>query len=126
MPHLAASASTTLPARTPGVYATATFLPLYAQLLARVNESATAAPKAGALVEETDIADLRRMIASVRDDGTRAVLAHLEQASARHLAAFVRNLGRRGESYQPQVLTAAELAALTTARSSVGDVVVES
>lgn len=114
--QLAASVNAALPAAVPGVYATAELQSMYQQLLALVNESAPAALRAGALVEETDIAELRRMRSAVQDDRTREVLARLEAASGRHLRAFVRNLERYGESYQPQVLSAADFAAVIALR----------
>jgi hypothetical protein len=114
--QLAASVNVALPPAVRGVYATAELQSMYQQLLALVNESAPAALRAGALVEETDIVELRRMIAVVQDDRTREVLAHLEAASGRHLRAFARNLERYGESYQPQVLSAADFAAVIALR----------
>lgn len=113
---LAASVNVALPVAVRGVYATAELQGMYQQLLALVNESPTAALRAGALVEETDIVELRRMRVAVQDDRTREVLAHLEAASGRHLRAFVRNLRRFGESYQPQVLSAADFAAVIALR----------
>lgn len=113
---LAASVKVALPPAVRGVYATAELQSMYQQLLALVSESAPAALRAGALVEETDIVELRRMIATVQDDRTREVLAHLEAASGRHLRAFVRNLERSGESYQPQVLSASDFTAVITLR----------
>jgi hypothetical protein len=67
------------------------------------------------LIEETDIADLRRLIAQATDDGSKAVIANLMTASVNHLGAFVRNLAAAGVAYQPQVLSAEEFAAMTSA-----------
>lgn len=114
--QLAASATVALPAAARGVYATPELQKLYTDSLVLVNESEVAALRVGALVEESDIADLRRLADVATDEGTRAVLTQMEQASTRHLNAFVRNLARSGESYQPQVLTAEEFAALTAPR----------
>lgn len=103
-----------------GVYRSADLQHLHDQLIGLVNESQTGALRAGALVEETDIADLRRMAALATDDGSRAVLANLERASGHHLAAFVRNLAALGVTYQPQVLTADDLAATTGSAPGAG------
>jgi hypothetical protein len=77
-----------------------------------VNESETGALRVGALIEETDIADLRRLAAQATDGGSQAVLANLERASGNHLAAFVRNLAARGVNYLPQVLAAIDFTTL--------------
>jgi hypothetical protein len=103
--QLAASAGIPVPARQTGVYASPDVQRLWADLLPLVTQSETGALRAAALVEETDIADLRRMRALATDEGTRAVLSNLERASGFHLRAFVRNLEARGVTYQPQVLT---------------------
>ena len=79
-----------------------------------VNSSATGALRAGALIEETDIADLRRLTALATDEGSKAVIASLESASVNHLGAFVRNLAAAGITYEPQVLTAEEFATMTS------------
>lgn len=118
--QLAATAGVPPPAARPGVYASADLQHLYDQLLALVNESETGALRAAALVEETDMADLRRLAAKATDDASRAVLANLERASANHLAAFVRNLAARGVTYQPQVLTGEDFSARMNTASGRG------
>ncbi len=110
--QLASASAIALPPVQRGVYSTSDLQQLYTQLLAIASESETGALKAGALVEETDITDLRRMTAVATDAGTRAVLSHLEKASMQHLLAFVRNLEVRGITYQPQVMTAEEFNAI--------------
>jgi len=109
---LAATQSIARPRAQPGVYASTDLQRLHDQLIALVYESETSALRAGALVEETDIADLRRLASLATDDASRAVLANLERASLRHLGAFVRNLAARGITYQPQVLTTDDFSAL--------------
>lgn len=103
--QVAASAGIPVPARQTGVYASPDVQRLWADLLPLLTQSETGALRAAALVEESDIADLRRMRALATDEGTRAVLSNLERASRFHLQAFVRNLQARGVTYQPQVLT---------------------
>ncbi|WP_237702461.1 ferritin-like domain-containing protein [Opitutus terrae] len=114
--QLAGSVAVTLPVAARGVYATPELQKLYTDSLVLVNESEVAALRVGALVEESDIAELRRLAGVATDDGTRAVLAHMEQASTRHLNAFVRSLARFGESYQPQVLAVEDFVALIVPR----------
>ncbi len=118
--QLAATAGLTPPVAQVGDYVTADLQRLHDQLIALVNESEMGALRAGALVEETDIADLRRQAGRATDDGSRAMLANLERASAHHLAAFVRNLAARGVTYQPQVLAADDFATLTAASPGQG------
>ncbi len=103
--RLASASGIEVPAAVAGSYRTADLQQLHDSLLELVNESDTAALRAGALIEETDIADLRRTRATATDAGTLAVLDNLESASNRHLAAFVQNLKARGIDYTPQVLT---------------------
>jgi hypothetical protein len=113
--QLAATVGVQPPAAKAGVYATADLQALYDQLLVLVNGSATGALRAGALIEETDIADLRRLSAQATDEGSKAVIANLVSASVNHLGAFVRNLAAAGVTYQPQVLSAEEFATMTSA-----------
>lgn len=113
--QLAATIGVQPPVTRPGVYVTADLQALYDQLIVLVNGSETGALRAGALIEETDITDLRRSAALATDEPTKAVLAQLEQASVHHLAAFVRNLSARGTTYVPQVLAADEFATMTSA-----------
>lgn len=110
--QLATTSAIAVPAAQRGVYVTPEHQRLYEQLLAIVNASETGALQAGALVEETDITDLRRMIAAATDAGTRSIMSNLEKASVNHLRAFVRNLRARGITYEPKVLTADEYTAL--------------
>ena len=81
---------------------------LYDTLLAKGLSSTTDALEAGALVEETDIADLRtRESTNVAID---QVFGQLEAGSDNHLRAFTTNLDRLGVSYDAQVLSSADVA----------------
>lgn len=84
---------------------------LYDILLAEGLESSTQALAVGALVEETDIADLRNR--ATNDDAVATVFASLESGSENHLRAFVMNLSRVGVDYDAQVLSDSEVASLT-------------
>lgn len=64
--------------------------------------------RVGAMVEETDIADLNEAIAATTHEDLRCIYTNLRAASTNHLQAFVRNLERLGETYQPQTLSEAE------------------
>ena len=119
--QLAATAGVTPPAGQTGVYVTADLQRLHDQLIALANESETGALRAGALIEETDIADLRRLAARATDGVSQAVLANLERASGNHLAAFVRNLAARGVTYAPQVLATDDFATLANSTPGGGN-----
>ncbi|WP_062467364.1 DUF2202 domain-containing protein [Demequina maris] len=94
-----------------GVYADADIQAMYDELLAQGSESVTAALGVGALVEETDIADLRAQ--DVDSDAVATVYAHLEHASEHHLTAFVRALDASGATYEASVLDPAEVEDIT-------------
>lgn len=87
----------------------------YDALLARGQASLIEALKAGALVEEQDIADLRVLAAATDSPELKSAVTALEQGSRHHLNAFVRNLRARGIDYVAQVLTPAEVAEITAA-----------
>lgn len=113
--QVAVASGIALPAARPGVYATGDLQRLHDSLAGIAAESETGALQAGALIEETDIVDVRRAAALATDAGTRAVLAQLEQASSRHLAALAGNLAARGITYQPRLLSGSDYAAVLAA-----------
>ncbi|WP_082227278.1 DUF2202 domain-containing protein [Demequina rhizosphaerae] len=94
-----------------GVYADADIQALYDELLAQGSESETAALGVGALVEETDIADLRAQ--DVDSEAIASTYARLEHASEHHLTAFVRELDAAGATYSASVLDPAEVEDIT-------------
>ncbi|WP_062518037.1 DUF2202 domain-containing protein [Demequina gelatinilytica] len=94
-----------------GVYEDADLQSLYDDLLAQGTASETGALTVGALVEETDIADLRAQ--DVDSDAVAALYDRLEHASEHHLTAFVRALDADGGAYEATVLDPAEVAEIT-------------
>lgn len=91
-----------------GEFVNPTLQGLYNSLLAEGLTSGTDALKVGALVEETDIADLRdRTSTNVAID---QVFGQLETGSDNHLRAFTTNLDRLGVRYDAQVLSPADVA----------------
>ncbi|HHT23771.1 MAG TPA: DUF2202 domain-containing protein [Bacteroidales bacterium] len=64
--------------------------------------------KAGALIEEVDIVDLKKGIKETQNANIKRVFSNLLRASGFHLKAFVRNLSVRGIDYQPQLLSQEE------------------
>ena len=84
---------------------------LYDTLLAQGLTSTTAALEVGALVEETDIADLRDR--ATDNAAIDQVFGQLESGSENHLRAFTMNLDRLGVSYDAQVLSSSDVARIT-------------
>lgn len=74
------------------------------ELVADGSESIVRALEVGALIEETDIVDLRDRATDVGD--IDAAYDLLEQGSHKHLRAFTRQLGARDTTYEPTVLDA--------------------
>lgn len=93
----------------PGAFTNKAFSDLYQTLVKQGKNNLVDALRAGALIEETDIADLRdRMKASDNED-IKLVYENLLQASYRHLRAFSRNLEFREATYTPQRLSQKEI-----------------
>ena len=64
--------------------------------------------KAGALIEETDIADLQERTKLSDNEDLKTVYTNLLQASHRHIRAYSRNLASRDATYVPQRLSQQE------------------
>ncbi len=88
---------------------------LYDDLLAQGSNSLADALAVGALVEETDIADLDARLATSQHAAIDRVYTQLRSGSTHHLQAFVRLLARSGVDYTPQVLSADDFAAALNA-----------
>ena len=77
---------------------------LYNKLTASGNQSLEAALRAGALIEETDIRDLKVAYDATDNESIRATYEYLIDASGNHLRAFNRNLANQGADYKPVAL----------------------
>jgi hypothetical protein len=113
--QLAARAGLAVPDATAGRFVSAEVQQRYDAILALGLESADSALRAGAFVEEQDIADLRTLAATTDSTDLKSVVTALEAASSHHLSAFVRMLSARGVTYAPQVLAADDFAKLSAA-----------
>lgn len=80
---------------------------MYNALVARGAASLTEALSVAALIEETDIADLRTSIKTTKDTQLRRVYTNLERASGQHLRVFAGELKAAGVTYRPTVLSQA-------------------
>lgn len=93
---------------------------LYDSITHQGSKSPVDALKAGAYIEEVDIADLRRYIAETDHEQINSVYQNLLWASGNHLRAFARQLEWRGVNYTPAVLDSAVYAATVEAVSKRG------
>lgn len=75
---------------------------MYAQLIAAGETSEIEALKAGALIEETDILDLEKLLAATSNSAIINVYSNLLSGSRNHLRTFVSALANLGVTYVPQ------------------------
>lgn len=80
----------------PGEFTNTQLAELYNQLIAMGNISVIDALKAGVLIEQTDIADLKKEMLLVQNVSVKTVYTNLSKASEAHLKAFIWNLKVRG------------------------------
>lgn len=95
-----------------GNFSNDVFTNLYNQLTEQGNTSLVEALKAGALIEETDIADLNSLIGETENETINRVYSNLLRGSSFHLKAFTAILSRMGEAYTPTVLSVEEYNAI--------------
>jgi len=95
-----------------GVFTNPQLSAMYVQLVKRGQTSRQEALKVGALIEETDIKDLRDRLNATADPQLKNLYSNLLQGSYNHLQAFVRQIERQGGSYIPQVLSQQEVKAI--------------
>ena len=84
------------PALAPGQFTDANFQALYNQLIAQGSVSLTEALKVGALVEQTDINDLKFRLTQTDNADIQLVYNNLMSASYNHLNAFTTGGGQGG------------------------------
>jgi hypothetical protein len=99
----------------PGVFTDASLQALYDTLLARGQSSEIEALKVGALVEETDIRDIRERESLTDESLIVSVYENLMCGSRNHLRAFNKQLLSRGVTYVPVVISQAEWNAIADA-----------
>lgn len=93
----------------PGVFTNKAFAELYKALVKQGNTNLVDALRAGAFVEETDIADLRERKNESDNEDIKLIYENLLQASYRHMRAFSRNLAFRDAVYEPKRLSQEEI-----------------
>lgn len=87
---------------------------LHDALVEQGRTSFVAALRAGAEIEELDIADLRAASAETSHTDVANTYANLERGSRNHLRAFAAQLAAQGESYEPTHLDAASYDAIVS------------
>jgi hypothetical protein len=90
---------------TVGKFASQPMQQLYDQLVTQGEKSVEEAIKVGALIEELDIADLRRLIDEADNSDIKVVYQNLLKGSRNHLRAFARQLGRYSTTYSTKHLS---------------------
>jgi hypothetical protein len=91
---------------------------LYDRLLARGGQSLADALYAGATIEEVDIVDLQEALNHTTKADITAVYTNLLRGSGNHLRAFVSQWEQTtGQTYTPQVLSAAAFETIMTGES---------
>jgi hypothetical protein len=103
-----------------GLFADAGLQALYDVLAATGRESRTAALTVGALVEETDLADLLHDLEIADNRDLDAVFQNLAKGSRNHLRAYVEALARQGATYVPEVLDPALFASIVESEKERG------
>lgn len=87
-----------------GVFTNTTLQALYDTFVSEGTVSEVAALRAGAQIEETDLADLQEARDRTDNQDVQLVYDNLMRGSRNHLRAYVTTLEQRGESYTPTEL----------------------
>lgn len=91
-----------------GVFSNSDLSAAYTRFIEQGNISLIDALKAGAEIEDMDIADLNKQMKNVTNEDIMKTYKYLKQGSENHLRAFMRNLDRRGGTYEPKYLSKTE------------------
>jgi hypothetical protein len=97
-----------------GSFRDANLQALYTQLMDAGSLTEIEGLKVGALIEETDIRDIRAKMAETDEATILSVYDHLMCGSRNHLRAFDGQLDARGVVYFPTVISQAEWDAIST------------
>lgn len=106
---------------TVGVFQNGQLLALYTQLVALGQKSMLDALYVGALIEETDIADLQQAIAATTHADIANVYSNLMKGSRNHLRAFVGLIEGQGIDYVAQAMPQAEVDAIVNSELERGN-----
>lgn len=95
-----------------GAFTNPDLLAWYNELVYRGSDSEIEAIKVGILIEESDMTDIQNAINNTDESDIINTYENLLKGSRNHLRAFVGQLERMGEIYEPQLLTEAEAFAI--------------
>lgn len=104
-----------------GVFSDPHLQELYNTLIEKGSKSIVDALSVGALIEETDIADLKAYMNMTDNNEIKTVYSNLMQGSENHLRAFVSQLSSRGVNYTPSVITLDEYNAIIGSTTGKGN-----
>lgn len=102
----------------PGVFTNRFLQEQYNLLVKSGSRSIVDALKAGANIEELDIADLEERIAQTNNTTILTQFHYLKQASENHLRAFTRRLKGEGVNYEPVILSKERFQTIITSENS--------
>jgi hypothetical protein len=88
-----------------GVYQLPELQELYDEQIEKSSSSIINAIEVGATIEDLDIFDLDEMLSKNYDDEIERVLNNLKKGSENHMRAFIRQLNKYNESYNPQYIS---------------------
>ena len=103
-----------------GEYSNEQFGELYRELTERGTQSFEEALKVGAMVEELDIADLRRLLEEGDNEDVDIVYQNLLKGSRNHLRSFHRQLVRNSGEYVPKYITEEDYTRIWSSRNETG------
>lgn len=92
-----------------GVFTQTALSDLYSRLTTQGKQSLNDAWRVGAYIEELDINDLKKTLATSQQPDLNRIYNQLWRGSRNHLRAFTTQLTTNGTSYQAQVLNQAEV-----------------
>lgn len=91
-----------------GEYENAILQQLHDDLIAQGDQSEIAALEVGGAIEEIDILDIEKYMAQTNNPDILLVYENLIKGSRNHLRSFVSVMAKRGVTYEPQYLDAAQ------------------
>jgi hypothetical protein len=99
----------------PGAFTDPRFRGLYEELTTAGKASLGAALRAGATIEDLDIADIAALAGRTTLPDVQAVYDNLTCGSENHMRAFTGQLSTLGEAYEAQHITASQMEAILAA-----------
>ena len=105
---------------TTGAFTKPEFQTLFKELVEKGQGSSLDALHVGAYIEELDIQDLQKLIATTNDQQLSKVYDNLLRGSRNHLRAFVKQISSRGATYEAQLMAQNEVDAIVASAQERG------